>query len=488
MILLIKNALIYTGKNSEIFNGDMLVKDDKITQIGTFEVTENIDEIIDVKGKLVMPGLINAHSHSYTGLLKGTVDTVPLDIYMLNAIAGGSFRSPEEIYVSTMMQALEMLKTGTTSVVDHFSERPAISIEGIKSVVDAFADSGIRATIAPMYADKSYFETVPMNEGEFPDELKGKSSGKMQQPKEYIEVCEQAIKEYHGYKNRIRIMIGTDGPQRCSEKLLRMTGELENKYKVGWQTHLLEAKTQAVMGHRIHGKGLVEKLDDLGLINERTDLVHFVWPSEKEAQIVIDRKANMIHCASSNLFLGSGVSDVLTYLQKGMHIAIGTDGGNCGNVNMFEKIRLTALLHRVNEVNYDHWLNAERTMEMALAGGSRALLQEKEIGSLEIGKQADFLILDIHNVNWEPINNIIRELVYYENGSSIESVYVAGRKVINHGKSTLINEEETIERARTASERIKTDNKDTFALVSKQESYFQKMYYRIMEEKDVTRA
>lgn len=487
MAILIKNAWIYSGKDSGLFEGNLLIENGKITKIGDFEVTKEPEEVIDAKGKLVMPGLINAHSHSYTGLLKGTVDTVPLDIYMLNAIAGGSFRSPEEIYVSTMTQALEMLKTGTTSVIDHFSERPAVSIEGIKSVVDAFADSGMRATIAPMYADKSYFETVPMEEGEFPDELKGKSSGKMQQPEEYIAVVEKAIKEFHGYKNRIRIMLGTDGPQRCSEKLLRMTGELENKYKIGWQTHLLEAKTQAVMGHRLHGKGLVEKLDEMGLINERTDLVHFVWPSEKEAQIVIDRKANMVHCASSNLFLGSGVADVLAYLQKGMHIAIGTDGGNCGNVNMFEKIRLTALLHRVNEVDYKHWLNAEQAIEMALVGGSRALLQEKEIGSLEIGKQADFLILDTHNLTWEPINNIIRELVYYENGSSIDSVYVAGRKVIDQGKSTLVDEEEIMEQARTAAQRIQRDNADAFKMVKKQEPYFREMYLRIMDQNDITK-
>ena len=483
---LIKNATIYTGVSSELIEGHLLIEDGRISNIGTFDIPTDISETIDATGKVVMPGLINAHAHSYTGLLKGTVDNVPLDIYMLNAIAGGSYRSPEEIYVSTMMQALEMLKSGTTSVIDHFSERPKSSIEGIGSVVQAFADSGMRATIAPMYADKSYFETVPMKDGEFPDELKGKSTGKPQGPEEYIEVVEEAIQKFHGYQDKIRIMLGTDGPQRCSEELLRLTGELENKYKVGWQTHMLEAKTQAVMGHKLHGKGLVEKLDELGLINERTSFVHFVWASDKEAQIVIDRGANMIHCAYSNLILGSGIANVFTYLKNGMKVAIGTDGGNCGNVNMFEKIRLSTVLHRVNEIDYEDWLTAEEALELSLRGGSRAMLQEKEIGSLEIGKQADFLILDTRNTYWEPVNHIIRQLVFYETGSSIESVFVAGQKVVHQGKSLLVDEVEMMKQARDAAARIQRDNKAAFELVTKQAPYFREMYLSVPKQEGFT--
>lgn len=482
MKILFKNANILMY-NYDFIKADMLIEGGIIKEIGDIFIGQDIDKVIDATDKVIIPGLVNAHSHSYTGLLKGSVNNVPLDIYMLGAIAGGSFRSNEEIYLSTVIDTLQMLKSGTTSVIDHFSERPRVSMDGIDSAVKAFVDSGMRATIAPMFADKSYFETVPMEEGEFPQELIAKSNDKPQTPEEYIEVCDEAINKYHNYKDRIRITIGTDGPQRCSDRLLRLTADIENKYKVGWHSHILEAKTQAVMGHRLHGKGLVEKLDDLGLINERTGLVHFVWASDKEAQIVIDRKANLIHCPSSNLFLGSGLPNISRYLKEGMNIAIGSDGGNCGNLNMFEKIRLASLIHRINNQDYDDWITAERALKMALEGGSRAMLLEDKIGSLGEGKKADFLILNTRNATLEPINDLLKQLVYYENGSSIESVYVEGIEVIHNGKSTLIDEDEIISRAKIATERIKKDNKKAFELAAKQEPYFREMYYKIANEK-----
>lgn len=482
MTIFLKNGHIFTGNNNEITKGNMLIKDGKIEKIGNFELDFEPDKVIDAEGKLIMPGLINAHSHSYAGLLKGSMNNTPLDIYMLHAIAGGSFRSPEEIYTSTMIDALQMLKTGTTSVIDHFSERPKVSLEGIGSAVKAYLDSGIRATVAPMYSDKSYFDTVPMEKNELPKHLLAKQSDSHQTPDEYIEVCEAAINKYHNHNDRIRMTIGTDGPQRCSDELLKKTAELEDKYKVGWHSHLLEAKTQAVMGHKLHGMGLVEKLDELNMINERTSLVHFVWGSEKEKQIILDRKANMIHCPYSNLFIGVGIPNIVDFYKSGMNIAIGSDGGNIGNLNMFEKIRLTSIIHRVYENEYRNWISAENVWELALKGGSRAMQLQNEIGSLEVGKKADFLILNIKNIFWEPINSIIRQLTYYENGSSIESVFVEGKEVIHKGKSTLIDEEDIMKRAEISAKRIYRDNREAFEMVAKQEPYFRKMYLRVAEQ------
>lgn len=478
----IKNANIYTGVSNGFNSGNLLIINGMINRIGDFDLNEKVDRVIDATGKIIIPGLINSHTHSYTGLLKGTVDNIPLDIYMLHAIAGGSLRSPEEIYISTIINILQMLKSGTTSVIDHFSERPKISKEGIDSIAKAYDDAGMRVTLAPMYADMSYFDTVPMEEGELPKELISKNNSTPQTPEEYIEICEWAINKYHNYKDRIRLMIGTDGVQRCSKKLLKLTGDIESKYKVGWHTHILEAKTQVVMGNKLYGRGLIEELDSFGLINERTGLVHYVWGSDIETQIIIDRKANMIHCPSSNIFLGNGIPPIIKFLKNNMHISIGSDGGNCGNLNMFEKMRLAALIHRVSDPDYENWITAKQILKIVLNGGSRAMLLQNEIGSLEVGKKADFLILDTNNTTWEPINNLIRQLVYYENGSSIESVFVEGVEVIHKGKSTLINEEEIIERAKLATKRIKQDNKEAFDLANKQEPYFRQMHLRVASE------
>ena len=146
---------------------------------------------------------------------------------------------------------------------------------------------------------------------------------------------------------------------------------------------------------------------------------------------------------------------------------------------MFEKIRFAALVHRINDPEYNNWITAKRAIKIALEGGSRTMLLEDKIGSLEVGKKADFLILDTFNTIWEPVNDLLRQLVYYEDGSSIESVYVEGREVVHKGKSTLIDEDDIIAKARIAAERIKKDNVKAFELARKQEPYFREMYLRI---------
>ena len=120
---------------------------------------------IEAQGRIVMPGLINAHSHSYTALLKGTVDAVPLDLYMIRAIAGGSDRTPREIFVSAQVDCITLLKSGVTSAIDHYSERPQTTAEGLEAVAAGYRDAGLRARIAPMFADLPYLDTVPIDAG-----------------------------------------------------------------------------------------------------------------------------------------------------------------------------------------------------------------------------------------------------------------------------------------------------------------------------------
>ncbi|SDK94624.1 amidohydrolase family protein [Natronincola ferrireducens] len=483
MVTLLKNGKFLNLKEENWIQGDILIKDGKIADMGNIDTCNlEINETIDVSNKLIIPGLINAHVHTYAGFLKGTIDSVPLDIYMLLAMAGGSFRSPREIYVSTMIDAIQMLKTGTTSAIDHFSQRPIQAIEGIDAAAQAFIDVGMRATIAPMYSDLSFFETVPLEIGELPQELKGKAKGPIQTPKEYAELCREAIEKWHGKDGLIRIMLGTDGPQRCSRELLDFTKGLEEQYKIGWHTHVLEAKTQAIMSHRLYGKGLIEYMDELGLINERTSLVHFIWVSEKEIDIVKDRGANVVHCPSTALHLGSGITPVDQFIQKGLNVAIGTDGGNCGNLSMFEKIRLAALLHKVGQPNYDHWITAIDALKMNLNNGARAMMQRDEIGSIQVGKEADLAILDTTSMLWQPINNITHQLVYGESGSSVEMVFVKGKKVIENGKAVFVNEEDIISEAREAVERLQWDNKEAFELARRQMPYLKKMYLRTVKE------
>lgn len=458
--------------------GDILVEDGKFSALGTIDKEgRRFDEIIDGANKLVIPGLINAHAHSYTGYLKGSIDNVPLDIYMLFAIAGGSFRTPREIYISTMIEALQMLKNGTTYVTDHFSERPMQTAQGLDAAAKAFSDLGMKATIAPMFADKSFFDTVPMEQGELPDTLRGSSSGRAQTPEEYIDLVEYSIKKYNHEDSMIQITLGTDGAQRCSQKLLELTGQLEEKYKAGWHTHVLEAKTQAIVSQKQYGTGLISYMNSLGLLNSRTSLVHYIWASEEEQQLVSDKGCSVIHCPSSALHLGSGIApiDKIIHLNS---VAIGTDGGNCGNLSMLEKIKMTALLHKPAQPDFTKWISASDALRMCYQGGAKAVHQQNHIGAVQLGFDADFALIDINNVLWQPAAHLTEQLVYGEHGNHVDTVFIKGKKVLENGKSLLVNKQEIIEEAKELYKKITRDTAGAMKLVHKQIPVFQKMYQR----------
>lgn len=475
MSILLKNALYLTPDCETWAAADIYIEGEKIAAIGGACADYSPDEVIDCTGKAVIPGLINAHAHSYTGYLKGSIDNVPLDIYMLYAIAGGSSRSAREIYISTLVEALQMLKKGTTAVIDHFSQRPSISVDGLDAASAAFKKLGIRARVATMFADKGFFDTLPLLPGELPSELLPKGGGKPQSIDEYIAVVESAYLKYRE-DPLIDVILGTDGPQRCSDELLLKHAQLESKYKMGWETHILESKTQAVVSNNFYGKGLLEHMEELGVLNGRTALVHHVWVSDKEIDCVQRAGATVVHCPSSNLHLGSGIAPIDIYKRRGINVALGSDGGNCGSLGMLEQIKLAALLHNVSDVDYENWFSASDALKLDYCGGAK--LFDKPIGHICEGACADICIIDIDNITWQPVNDMTRQLVYYENGSNVDTVIIAGQKVLEHGKSVLIDEDVLIAEAKELCEKLRRDCADAMARVEQQKSYMRGMYLR----------
>ena len=185
---------------------------------------------IEAAGRIVMPGLINAHSHSYTALLKGTVDAVPLDLYMIRAIAGGGDRTPREIFVSAQVDCITLLKSGVTSVIDHYSERPQTTAEGLEAVAAGYREAGLRARIAPMFADLPYLDTVPIDASRLPGELRD-FYGRMRPPdaEAYFATVDRALETLDTGSGRIGLLLGVDGPQRCSDALIEMTADAKKR-------------------------------------------------------------------------------------------------------------------------------------------------------------------------------------------------------------------------------------------------------------------
>lgn len=479
MKTLLRNGLVLTEDYSGFEKRDLLLQEDLIKAVEPWGTVagDQADQIVDLSGKLVIPGLINAHGHSYAGILKGSIGAIPLDIYMLYAIAGGSARSERAIYVSAMIDAVQMLKNGITSFVDHFSQRPTQEPEGIDAVVRAFLDSGIRARVAPMYSDKSFAETVPFPEKE---RLSNAGSKPNQSPQEYVRVVDEAIGRWSGADDRVRLMLGTDGPQRCTDELLGLTKELEAQHRCGWQTHVLEAKTQAVMSNRLYGKGLVEHMaQDLGVLNERTSLVHAVWLSDREIGLTAEAGAAVVHCPRSNLYLGSGAAPLLAYKKAGVPVALGTDGGNLGALEMFEVIRTATLMHRFYEVDYQDWPTASGSLRTGYEGGARVM--QADVGVVAPGAKADLTILDGRSEIFWPRRDLVKQLVYYENGSSVDTVIVDGTFRVVGGRVLGIDEPALREEAQEIADTLGLTGSDAPGPSESELERFRAMYLDVMK-------
>lgn len=467
----IRNAT-YLDKDYEWAQSNINIENGKI--VGFSKDESPADKVIDAKNQIIIPGLINAHSHSYTSYLKGTIDNVPLDIYMLHAFAGNTIRSPREIYVSTILEGLQLLKFGVTSTSDHFMMRPVSTLEGLDAAVEAYTDCGIKANIAPQYSDLAFTDTIPFEKDELPEKFHSLPSSMTHE--EYFELIKTAMDKYND-KGLVNFVVGVDGPQRCSHELMVKTAQFIKENDCGWHTHILETKTQAIASYNRYGKGLIEYIADLDMLNEKTTFVHYIWVTDIEKELVRKNKVNIVHCPSSSLHLGSGIAPVDQLIKDGNYVAIGTDGGNSGNLNLLEKIRLTAGLHNLGQPEYYDWISAQKALEMTYENGARVMMR-KDIGVIDVGYAADLVFIDVNNVLWQPINNLTTQLVYMETGQNIVRVMINGETVVENGKSLLVDEDALIKEAIAINEKLKATTKDAFIRLEQQHPYFRNMYLR----------
>ncbi|MFW5835239.1 MAG: amidohydrolase family protein [Pseudomonadota bacterium] len=414
---------------------------------------------IDGRGRVVMPGFANCHTHSYAGLLKGTVDTIPLDVFMVNAIIGAGARRPREVYVSAMVGCLEMLLTGTTACVDHFSHRPRHDGEALDAVCQAYHDAGVRAAVAPMFSDLPFAETVPMLDEEMPAALRALLPSTPQPHDPYFAMLEAGLERWRDHPT-VRLMLGIDGPQRCSHALLERAGDFARQHDLGNHTHLLEAKTQWAMAEARDQRGFVAYLNDLGLAGPRSSFAHFVWFTDADLETAAASGVAVVHNPASNLIIGSGIQPLLRLVEAGVPVAFGSDGLNAGNMSMFEKTRLAALLHRVTDTDSRRWLEAGPLLRMATVNGAKVLGHDGELGELSAGHLADLVVLDGNSLALSPRGHLTTQLVFYEHGASVRHVFVHGEQVVADGKPTRFDADALLGEAREIAARLAAESHD----------------------------
>ncbi|WMS44951.1 amidohydrolase family protein [Acuticoccus sp. MNP-M23] len=453
---------------SVIDGGELWVDGTRIVHAGapgSFAAPEGVAvERIDVRDHVIMPGFANCHTHSYAALLKGSVDAMPLDLFMVNAILGAGARDERAVYLSAKISALEMMLTGTTACLDHFSHRPRHTADALDAVCQAYADAGVRAAVAPMFSDVPLRETLPLTAEDMPAELAASIPGTKADPDPFFEMMEAGLDRWKGHP-LVSVMLGVDSPQRCTDALLDRGGRFCADHDIGNHTHLLEAKTQWAMADGRDSRGFVRFLADKGLAGPKSSFAHFVWFTDADLEAAAEAGVNAVHNPASNLLLGSGIQPLLRLVDRGVNVAFGSDGVNVGHMSMFEKTRLAALLPRVVEADPDKWLRAGTALRMATVNGAATLGRKGEAGTLEAGMLADFAVLDGRTVALSPRGDLPTQLLFNETGASVRDVYVNGVQVLENGKPTQFDAADTLGEAHEVAARLARDNRDAVARV-----------------------
>jgi 5-methylthioadenosine/S-adenosylhomocysteine deaminase len=401
-----------------------------------------------------MPGLINSHLHTNEALFKGRYDNMPLEVWMLYSypILAAKRLPPRLVYLRTMLVAIESLKTGVTCLTDDLYESPKAELELLGAAFDAYDDIGLRATVSAHVVDKNFLDTIPYARETVPQALQDEVNKLTPlQLDDYLAFVKAAHAKFHTRSGRLRFMLAPSAPQRCTPKLMLAANDLAREWQVPFHTHIVETKVQGVTGPVFHGKSLIAYMNELGLLNPWTTIAHSIWVTDDDIEIMGKAGVSIVHNTISNQKLGAGVAPIRKLLEAGVNVGLGSDG-ICSNdtPRMFDVMHAAGLIHKINNPDWRRWLSASEVLHAGTLGGARTALIQEEVGSLEAGKKADLLILDMHSINFVPLNDIRNHLVYCENGSSIETVMVNGEVVAQDGVLTKVDEKALLAELRAA--------------------------------------
>lgn len=410
---------------------DIQIEKDKITAIAP--QLDVRGKLVDGQNKLLLPGFINAHTHSSEMWHRGLIPPLPLELW-LAALYDFPQLDPEKVYLSALGTAVETMLSGGTSVVDHLVLIPGQEIETVAAAVRAYKEIGIRAFIAPLLQDEAMSEGIPSGKEKRQHEPYYRSNA------EIVAFIAEVIEKFHQPEEGVSILVAPTGIQLCSDALFLGCSELSDRYNLCRHTHLLETKAQKILAREKYGCSAVKHLQDIGYLNDRTSLAHCVWLDDSDIKILAETQATVVHNPLSNLRLGSGIAPILKYLQAGVNVTFGCDGASSNDgQDLLEAMKIGSLLHNLTDFEYRHWIAPRQAVEMASLGGARGLKINEENGSIAVGKKADLVMYDLSNLSLLPNNDPIALLVLGRPTNAVDSVWINGEMVVDRGSVTRID-------------------------------------------------
>ena len=442
--LLLKNARLYLheGDTDLPAEADLRIEGDRIAAIGP-DLPVAGAEVLDLSGHLVMPGFVNGHYHSHDVLAKGMFETGSLEKWGIVAGAIGSNRSPEEVYLRTLLGAVECLRNGITTVQDFFNLAP-FSAETLDAVLAAYRDAGIRVILSITVRDRSQLDTILWAEEEVPAELHpiigtGAGDGAAQ-----IEFIAREIARRGTAGGQVVWAISPSAPQRCSPGLLRRVAEFAEEADLPIYTHVYETRLQRIFAQQKfpgYGGSIVSYMEAAGLLGPRTTIAHGVWPDAEEIARLADTGTGVVLNMLSNLKLRSGVAPLAAYRRAGLPLSLGCDNCSCSDVqSMLQVMKLYCLLGGLSDPGPDRPL-AREAIALATRGGAERAGLGGRTGAIAPGMAADLLAYSLADTTWLPLHSVARQLVFGETGRNLRHVWVAGRRVLAEGRCATVDED-----------------------------------------------
>jgi 5-methylthioadenosine/S-adenosylhomocysteine deaminase len=418
---------------------EIVIRDRRIAALdrtGTRQA-EAGERVIDARGLLAIPGLVNAHTHSGENPLRGLGEGLAMEPWLALMLGTAGKYSPEDHYACALAGAVEMLHNGTTAVLDHLWMTPP-SVEAVDAAMRAYRDVGIRAAVAPLVDDTDFTEQLAEANGL---ELVGSllPQRKRGKPAELAAHLDAVMTAWHGAEGgRLRVLAGPCGVQWCSDELLLALADVAERHQSAIHIHLLETKLEDLSCRQRFGYSAVRGLEALGILR-RCSLPHSVWIDDEDVELIAEHRAIVVHNPAANLRLCSGLAPVRALLDAGATVALGTDGAAASdNQVLWDALKLVALIH-----NYpgERWISTREALTMATRGGAAVFGLEGELGALAPGMLADITLVDRTGDGLAGAHDVEASLVLSETGRGVRHVIVAGELVVIDGRCTRVDED-----------------------------------------------
>lgn len=408
MNIWIKNARILTMDDDRLIveNSNLYVKGNEIYHIGDIIEDFECERVLDGKGKLIMPGFINAHTHIAMSIFRNYGNDVSLDTWLNDYIWPLEAKlTAEDVRIGSELSMAEMIESGTTCFVDMYYF--------MDEVAKAARDTGMRAVL---------------------------TRGMTNPTKDILDNEIRFFKEWHGSSNdRIEVMVGSHAVYTNDKEALENERDLAKELGVGINIHLNETSKEVEDCLSQNGLRPIEYVDSLGLLNEKTIGAHCIWLDHKERAIAKDRGISMVHNPSSNMKLASGFMKAQELLDEGINVCLGTDGQSSNNVlDMFDEMRVASLIAKGSNLDPEN-LRALTVLKMATVNGAKAIGKEGRLGKVKEGYLADIIMVDFDNLRHVPNNDIAASLVYSTNGFDVDTTIVDGNILYENKKHLTVN-------------------------------------------------